>query len=1359
VANKSNVEEFQTSWQKTANWAKSQGISQSAIYPVYQLDSKRLLEGTYPMSEAERTRAILAASNPNNVTPLPTDTPSTGSGLGAVGHFFGNVMHDASNIFTGLQPTKLIPSIVDGVVNTVEHPSWVLNPEKNTLAQWIPGVAVVGELMQGGVSNVLSHPLISFLDVLPIADTGVGVLAKAGLGAGIAERAGIPEALLGRSRLLGQDAENGVGALTLARKVVGNTKTGKEGLFTNAEGDPEFGKLTVSQRMKNYANAHMSGSDQAKLAGSMVKVTSVASHELAARSQAWDDAYAKLDPDQAKQAYDIWTGLDKVLGGNDRQTLINSNALPVEMKEFFNQTFKVMDYVQEKLLAAGEGQMVMMPDGTMEWRAATGVDQKVVTAREKLAQSIDTVDKASKDADRLSDNIQANDTVAKPAFEQLKKFKDQVNQSKATDLTSGGFAPDPGRMSRAARTEYAALRNRVDESRPVADQSPYHQARYVADQQRLRNFVTKHSNVKPSVDIPTIAKLIGRDKPNATQMRVINQIFGHNGLIDQVSAAYDANDFDSMRTLTLQLTKKLKNKSISGDVPLPDPLNTGLQAPVRISPLLSTTQSLADNLYKYAKGREKDEKALQKAITEGQLHKKIDAYAKATKTFNKTYRDNPAADWQPLAIRLQVENIAKSEEGKVAIAQALAHYKDQGKVAEEAEKEFREDPTRLVGLIMAHTKASSTSVFGGMLSPETINRAMSEAKDEIESLRAQGFVPHWVPNVTAAESKRFGAGDYTVKIQPLTRMSVDAAKSKMLDMRNTVFDIHAGFSKAMWEQVARDANSKFIDDIVIPGHAYKQSDLVDILSKMNPDLRGLATDEAALARTLEFDWGLTKFDPDARFGLSSKHIKGGETLWMPKDMVEGLQQVVDKNQFDPSGGVAKATNIFRTAVLGYSPRFVAHIGLGGTFLLALRHPTSFRFIGDAMKMMKDPDFRAQIHTTSTQIGYDKPESLGAMAFHEAAGKRMMWDWSQHLMEKLNLDPSKMTSWLKVIPQMTFKLTNTMTDMQRTLVYLDGAAKAERRGFYIDPESGERIEMTDARAQEEGMRAANRTMGNLAAMSPFERNMLTTIMPFYGWTKHVLTYVAEYPVDHPYRAMFLANMANMNSDQVSKALYTRIQNLFFLGSPDANGNVSAVDVRALNPLRDVANYATLGGLISSLNPVISAPFAMVDPQIVFGSNLLYPNVTYNQLYGTKDAAPSGSALTALEQFIPEATTVDAALGLSAQYRGLARSNPAALTKTIFESLNIPFAQVQHINLKQIAAQQEIDRYQAASTAAQSAFQSGDFGALGNVPNVPNPLQTDYNISTPSLEELYNQTLKQTGLPPSEVLPSLPAPQNV
>ena len=44
----------------------------------------------------------------------------------------------------------------------------------------------------------------------------------------------------------------------------------------------------------------------------------------------------------------------------------------------------------------------------------------------------------------------------------------------------------------------------------------------------------------------------------------------------------------------------------------------------------------------------------------------------------------------------------------------------------------------------------------------------------------------------------------------------------------------------------------------------------------------------------------------------------------------------------------------------------------------------------------------------------------------------------------------------------------------------------------------------------------------------------------------------------------------------------------------------------------------------------------------------------------------------------------------------------------------------------------------------------------VADVIDPFQQDYNISPQNLQALYNATLKQTGLPPSEVLPDLPAP---
>jgi hypothetical protein len=284
------------------------------------------------------------------------------------------------------------------------------------------------------------------------------------------------------------------------------------------------------------------------------------------------------------------------------------------------------------------------------------------------------------------------------------------------------------------------------------------------------------------------------------------------------------------------------------------------------------------------------------------------------------------------------------------------------------------------------------------------------------------------------------------------------------------------------------------------------------------------------------------------------------------------------------------------------------------------------------------------------------------------------------------------------------------------------------------------------------------MGNLQAMTPLERSVARKIMPFYGWTKHILKYVLTYPIDHPWRAMFLSVLATQNSDTFSSGLDQRMQLLFFLGAPDKNGNVGAVDVRALDPFRDVANYATLGGWISSLNPVISAPFAAIDPSIVFGGNVLHPNVTYDAVYGTNTAGATGGWLSAAEQEIPELTVLDNALGLSAKARAIRAQGGNAYAKSLFQSLNIPFAQVQNINLQQIAAKHEIDRYNQAKADALSAWQTGDFSTLAAYPGtVPDPLQSGYNITPKQLQKQYQAALKANpGLPPSETTPNLAAP---
>jgi hypothetical protein len=197
---------------------------------------------------------------------------------------------------------------------------------------------------------------------------------------------------------------------------------------------------------------------------------------------------------------------------------------------------------------------------------------------------------------------------------------------------------------------------------------------------------------------------------------------------------------------------------------------------------------------------------------------------------------------------------------------------------------------------------------------------------------------------------------------------------------------------------------------------------------------------------------------------------------------------------------------------------------------------------------------------------------------------------------------------------------------------------------------------------------------------------------------------------------------------------------------------------MDPLRDVANYASFTGFFESLNPAVIAPVAWaLGPDVVYGSSSLYPNVTYNQFYGIETSGSQGSPLTGLEQFIPQFGALDLAYQAATNYRSLAKSYPDGFAKSLFESLGIPGVP-ETINVKQIAASDELARYRVAETAASNAFQSGDFGSLAGYASVPDPLNPDYEITPAQLAAVYNASLAAyPGQAPSSVLlpPATPA----
>jgi len=1304
------VQTFDTDWTKIKSWAQTQKIPTVAVNNVYTLDSSRLTSGYYTMSNAERTRAILAAAGMDYNTALPSDNPSAAN-------IIGNTITNAQSIFTGLMPTRLAANIWDTFKDTVddlEDPARLAgkDPLANALTQtalsWIPGAYDLGTVLKAGnikagLEKLAEQPITSLLDVMPglkYLDAGAGsAIASSAAGEALADRLGVTAKALGNT-----------GSIRIAGKAIGSIKIGTatraltdiDGKpILDAEGNQIIGTPTLSQRAatraQNLGVGHILSTGAHTLASlrnkALIEKKELTGNLTKALSQLTRD---KIGPDGIEEPGQLTQFTQLMRSGRTTESLINDDSIDVPVREAIKAYQPWEEWHKERMLSSGQIVPLKHPDGTTQFYESTS---HLFAQRQAVDQAIEAADKASK----VSDDIMAQTQQLEAGFEPHMATIDQIRQS---------IAGVPAMMQ---------------ENMPFN----YRQA---------------------------FGALTGKD-----------------GILERMEKAATAKDWREFNRLSKEAIRKMNAKAFqkreSGRTA------TGRLIPAQQGwdsvPMLAKLKSELTIARAYSQARMKLLNDYEKSY-EGKYassYKKSAKYLneqaeKAVTRFSEEIKAHPPGAAQDVVKTLFINNFLASDASEILADKAAAYLKDKDYAPDIVDR-IRKDPTRMWQLITAISDPMFNDPLIPGLDPGDAAAFRQDALNEYDSMRARGFEPSYVPRVSPkdATSSAMSEGVY---VNPMKYPTVDAAFKRGMDMSNTMNDVYLGVNKATNDILSRDVTLDFFNEWLKPmlraGTQFKQA-----IAKTH--LEQIETAEGAapggvITSLIHDEYGHSAFDIKAHMGLDPHEfgLDDNETYYIPTALVKQIEFMLGPGQFPLKGLWDKTTGVFKYSLLGLSPRYTMHVAGGGTMLLALRiNPGSLKFIGDAYKAVSayskgehqdiiDPE----VLQGSAQYGTPSVDQ----AVHTMGG-RTAAKWAlQAKLEQWGLNPKVATAvqWASAAADINFRFTNFVSDMQRSIAYLDGVAKAERKGWINDPLTGERVAMTADRAHFLGMQSAERVMGNLQAMTPLEISTARKFFPFYGWTKHVLKYVMTYPVDHPWRTSFLSTLATQNTDNFSSGLDERMQLLLFLGQPDAQGNVSAIDIRELDPFRDVANYATLGGWISALNPIISAPFAAIDPNIIYGSQTLYPNMTYSDVYGSKSAAPSGSPIQALEQEIPEVTVLDDALGLSANARAIRKEGAGEYAKAIFNALNIPFTEVQHLNLQQISAEHEIDRYQQAEADADNAWETGDFSTLLKYPGtVPDPLNSDYNISPQELYAQYQAALKRyPGLPPSETVAPLSSP---
>lgn len=168
--------------------------------------------------------------------------------------------------------------------------------------------------------------------------------------------------------------------------------------------------------------------------------------------------------------------------------------------------------------------------------------------------------------------------------------------------------------------------------------------------------------------------------------------------------------------------------------------------------------------------------------------------------------------------------------------------------------------------------------------------------------------------------------------------------------------------------------------------------------------------------------------------------------------------------------------------------------------------------------------------------------------------------------------------LKAVQDRAFKLNHTINSIERSAYYLE---RLDRLGGEAAPG-----------AVEQAIRDANRTMGDFANLSPFERRYMTQALPFWSWIRHITRLTGRVAIDNPARLVFGLRLSAVYADD-----QTQLPGWAQGGLPIGN---NVIPLGGLNPFADVfggpaAPVSTSGGfgganVLRALSPAIQVPFA-------------------------------------------------------------------------------------------------------------------------------------------------------------------------
>jgi len=191
-----------------------------------------------------------------------------------------------------------------------------------------------------------------------------------------------------------------------------------------------------------------------------------------------------------------------------------------------------------------------------------------------------------------------------------------------------------------------------------------------------------------------------------------------------------------------------------------------------------------------------------------------------------------------------------------------------------------------------------------------------------------------------------------------------------------------------------------------------------------------------------------------------------------------------------------------------------------------------------------------------------------------------------------------------------KLQEALDKQGRTMADIDPVT------LYNDPQL--RAAVTEA------VQFANETLGSFSDMSPWERNVVRQVFPFWSWIKFINTAAGKLLLDSPDRVLFYSHLGSMTMDPDSEGLYSWLQGKTPIGGllfdlSFTNPYTDAIFLQK-NPFEAGLEQAT------SISPVLSLGLSSLGEAAYFATGRKYPILMTPSRPSYLEGGPDASART-------------------------------------------------------------------------------------------------------------------------------------